>query len=362
MIPAGKAHDFRVRLPLPLNAGPQVRHLGQSFVTPHEQFFVRNHGDVPILDPQRYRLRIEGEVRQPFHLSLRELKERFPVRQVTATLQCAGNRRQELMAAKPIDGELGWGAEAIGTAVWTGVRLADVLALAQVSGEARHVELAGHDRTQREGGSWSFGGSIPIDKALAPEVLLAWGMNGAPLAPLHGAPLRLVVPGYVGARSVKWLEAVRLRRDPSENYFQAHAYRLFGPETDPGNVVWEEGEMLGEIPLTSIITSPAPEAQLLPGRTVIEGVALAPCGLSLDRVEVSADGGTSWHAARIAESAEPWAWRPWWLVLDLPEGRHEIVARAWDSEGRTQPQHPRDVWNFKGYLNNSWPRVAVRCE
>ncbi|MFN8176477.1 MAG: molybdopterin-dependent oxidoreductase [bacterium] len=359
-VTTGKAPDFRIRQQQPLNAGPRLSRLGEALVTPVEHFFVRNHGDVPSPDPERHRLRVSGHVSRSLDLSLAELS-RFPQREVVATLQCAGNRREEMMALRPIPNELDWGSEAVGNARWAGVALADVLAAAMPAESAVHVELIGLDEAERHGTRFAFGGSIPLAKALGSEVLLAVAMNGRPLEAVHGAPLRAVVPGYIGARSVKWLSEIRLRATPSENYFQARAYRLFAPDVRAENVVWEEGIMLGELPVNSIITAPPSGAELDSGRVRIEGLALVGGGRRIERVDVSANGGTEWRSAQLDAGAGPWAWRLWSCELDLPPGTHEIVARAWDSAAQTQPEHVAQVWNFKGYMNTAWPRVTIRC-
>jgi sulfite oxidase len=356
-----KAPDFQVRQDRPFNGGPQLASLARSFVTPLEQFFVRSHGDVPTIDRDRHRVRVSGDVRRPLELSLADLAARFARREVTATLQCAGNRRAEMTAHRPTPGELGWGSEAIGNAVWAGVALADVLAAAEPLPSAAHVELVGADEAERHGDRFPFACSIPLDKAVGREVLVAVEMNGLPLEPLHGAPLRAVVPGCIGARSVKWLREIRLRSAPSENYFQARAYRLFAPEITAENVVWENGVMLNETSVTSIITAPAAGAVLPAGDVRIEGVALAGGGRRIERVEISTDGGSRWHVVRLDPAADRWSWRLWSCDRALPAGEHEVIARAWDSAGQTQPARVDEIWNFKGYMNNARHRVAFRC-
>jgi sulfite oxidase len=355
-----KAPDFRIRQERPLNAGPRLARLTETFVTPVEHFFVRNHGDVPQLEAERHRLRVSGHVSRPLDLSLLEL-ERFPRREVAATLQCAGNRREEMMAFRAIPDELPWGSEAVGNAVWSGVALADVLAAAAPTEHAAHVELVGTDEAERHGKRFAFGGSIPLAKALGGEVLLAFAMNGLPLEAVHGAPLRAVVPGYIGARSVKWLSEIRLRATPSENYFQARAYRLFAPDVRAENVVWDEGIMLGEVPVGSIITQPSSGAELAAGPVRIEGLAFVGGGRRIERVDVSTDEGAAWRSAQLDATVSPWTWRLWSCQLDLAPGAHEIVARAWDSAAQTQPEHVAQVWNFKGYMNTAWPRLTIRC-
>lgn len=357
----GKHPDLLVRADRPFNAGPRPDHLRADFVTPTERFFVRNHGDVPELDAADYRLTVRGEVASPLELSLADLA-RLPRRDLVATLQCAGNRRSELIAHKPIPHELPWGSEAISTARWAGVALADVLAAARPNERARHVAFTGLDETERHGRRFRYGGSIPIEKALAGDALLATEMNGAPLPAVHGFPVRAVVPGWIGARSVKWLREIEVREEPSDNYFQRIAYRLFPAAVGPDDVDWESGAMLGELALNSIVTSPESGAKLT-GETVrVAGVAIAGDGREVIRVEVTADGGATWRSAALEPSSERWAWRFWSLDLELPPGQHEIAARAWDSAAQTQPSEVGHVWNFKGYMNNAWHRVRFELE
>ena len=359
-LPFGKQSGVLVRQADPFNGGPAPELLRRGFVTPNELFFVRNHGDVPAVDPASYRLTVDGLVRRPLSLTLDEIHH-FPKTTVTATLQCAGNRRLEMMAVEPIPHELPWGTEAVSNATWGGTPLRDVLAAAEPRSRARHAAFTGLDETERHGHRFCFGGSIPLDKARGPEVLLAYEMNGEPLPPVHGAPLRVVVPGYIGARSVKWLQAITLRETPSDNYFQARAYRLFPSHMRPETVDYEAGLMLGDFPVTSVICAPLEGERLPAGPATVAGWALAGGGRRIERVDVSVNGGRDWTVATLASESAPWSWRLWEAVLDLPAGEHEIVCRAWDSAAHTQPEHPAQVWNFKGYVNNAWHRVRVSC-
>jgi sulfite oxidase len=168
-----------------------------------------------------------------------------------------------------------------------------------------------------------------------------------------------VVPGWIGARSVKWLTRVNLREEPSENYFQSKAYRLFPPQTGPENVVWETGLMLGEFNVSSVISTPAPGDTLPSGDTVVRGWAFAG-ERRVERVDVSADGGRTWQTADLEPEKARWTWRRWETRVTLALGEHEIVCRAWDSAAQTQPENAAQVWNFKGYMNNAWHRVGVR--
>lgn len=353
----GKTADFVVRQEDPFNAGPPLARLPESDLTPRELFFVRNHGGVPAVDPLTWRLTVEGRVRRPFRISLEEL-QRLPRVTVAATLQCAGNRREEMMAISPIPNELGWGTEAISTADWGGVPLREVLTAAEPDAAARHVAFTGLDETERHGHRFCFGGSVPLDKALRPEVLLAYEMNGQPLPPVHGAPLRVVVPGWIGARSVKWLSHITVQEEPSENYFQAKAYRLFPPTMGPDTVDWDRGLMLGPMNVSSVICSPAAGASLAAGPVTVRGWAYAG-ERRVERVDLSVDGGRSWTVADLAPERSPWSWRLWTARVDLGPGDHELVCRAWDTAAQTQPESPAHVWNFKGYMNNAWHRVRV---
>src|SRR4051794_38838668 len=222
----GKRADLIVHEEEPFNAETGLAALAEAPLTATDAFYVRGHGAVPEIDPGGWRLRVHGLVERELGLSLRTLREAFREREVTATLQCAGNRRAGLMAIRDIAGEAPWGPGATGTATWSGIALADVLALAGPLHEAAHVEFSGADVCHEARPPQRFAGSIPLDKARRPEVLLAWAMNGEPLTAVHGAPLRVVVPGYIGARSVKWLERIDVRARPCEGYFQHVVYRL----------------------------------------------------------------------------------------------------------------------------------------
>src|SRR2546425_5627634 len=223
-----------VRCAEPYNAGPPLETLRMSLLTPVQLFFVRNHGTVPVVDTAAYRLTVTGLVNRDLRLSLPALQQKFAPSTVAATLQCAGNRRRELNAVRSIEGEIPWDAEAVGTATWTGVPLGAVLRAAGVRARGRYVHLLGLDSVATD--TQGFGGSIPLEKTMRPEGPLAYEMNGSPLLPVHGFPLRVVVPGYIGARSVKWLRSISVAAEPSHNYFQSHAYKLF-PSHDSAQTV-----------------------------------------------------------------------------------------------------------------------------
>jgi sulfite oxidase len=354
----GKHPSFVVKEQAPLNGGVPVDRLVREALTPADHFFVRSHAAVPRLDPAVQRVSVSGSVRYHRTFTLADLQQEFPSVTLVAALECAGNRRDELIALRPVPGELPWSSEAIGNAEWTGVPLAAVLDAAQVLPGAAHVVFSGVDRVTKEGRSFGFGGSVPLAKAASPEVLLAYAMNGEPLRPEHGAPLRVIVPGYIGARSVKWLGQITVQPRPSDNYFQARAYKLFPPDVDAHTADWNAGVMLGEIPVNSVIASPTDGAIVAAGPQAVSGYALSGRG-GIAAVEISSDGGRTWQAATTAAQASPWAWCLWELAVDLPAGEHELAVRARDAAGHAQPERLRDVWNFKGYANNAWHRVRI---
>lgn len=353
--PFDKSPSFVVYDRDPLNGGAPPAEAAATQRTPIDRFFVRNHGPVPDLDPATFRLRVEGRVRRPLELGLADLAASTPRISVPAVLQCAGFRRQELLEVAPIPGELPWGEEPAGSALWSGFRLADLLAAAGPDEGAAHVAFVGLDRCAAGGGETAFGGSIPLAKALSPEVLLADTMNGAPLPAVHGGPLRVVVPGYIGARSVKWVHRIELRDTPSENHYQAKAYRWL---PDARTEV-ESAEMLGELWINTLVTAPAQGDRLAAGEVTVSGWAVAAEGVA--RVEVSGDGGATWVAADLADEESPWDWRLWSARLDLAPGAHTLLARAFDRAGRAQPETAAERWNRKGYMNNAWHRVAINA-
>jgi sulfite oxidase len=358
----GKRADMVVHESEPFNAEPPRAALAGLPVTPVESFYSRNHGPVPSLDAASWRLRVDGLVATPLTLTLAELRERCAERTVLATLQCAGNRRAGLVDVRDIPGEDPWGPGAISTAVWAGAALRNVLAAAgATTGPDTHVEFAAPDVSQRADPPQPYGSSVPAAKALTPDVLLAWSMNGQPLPAVHGGPVRVVVPGYVGARSVKWVERITVREGPSDNYFQATAYRLLPAESDPDHAGSGVGLSLGPMGLQADILAPDDGAELSPGAVPVAGYAFGGGERSVARVDVSVDGGVSWQQAELDPAGSPWSWQLWQTTVNLPAGAVEITARAWDTAGSAMPESPGPLWNPKGYVNNSWARVRVTC-
>lgn len=343
----------------PYNAEPPRTALAGLDLTPVDAFYHRNHAaTMPRPDPAAWTLRVDGLVERPATFSLGCLRARFREHAEIVTLQCAGNRRAGLAEVADLPGETPWGPGATGTARWAGVRLADVLRDVGVEADGTDVVLTGADVSDEPGDPEPYAVSVPLEKALAPEVLLAWSMNDAPLPAAHGAPVRVVVPGWIGARSVKWLERVAVADGPAQGHFQAVAYRLLPADATPAR---GRGVPLGAIAVNADVLAPADGATVRAGPVHITGYALAGGDRTVVRVDVSTDDGTTWAQADLAPAASRWSWRHWHADLDLPPGTTRVVARAWDSAAGTQPSDPAQLWNPKGYVNNAWARVTLHA-
>jgi sulfite oxidase len=343
----------------PLNAGTPLDLLRRAFFTPQEHFYLRSHGTIPLITKASYRLAVGGMAQRRLEFTCEELQTRFTEHTVAATLVCAGSRRNELAAVRPIPDEILWGADPIGTAIWRGARLRDVLQAAGIGSDTRYVAFTGLDQAWIAGAWAHFGASLALDKALSPDVLLAYALNDTPLTPEHGAPVRLVVPGYIGARSVKWLQEITLQDHPSTNPFQALDYKTFPPDIRENTANWEHGKTLEELDLNAVMCMPQEGETLMAGPNKIQGYAIGGQGGPVARVELSLDQGATWQQASIVERADPWAWCFWEATLNLPPGTCQITVRAWDVSGQTQPEQVEPLWNFKGYVNTAWQHVHV---
>jgi len=356
----GKRDDMIVHEDEPYNAEPPREAMAGQDVTPVDTFYSRSHGPVPDIEARVWTLRVDGMVARPATFSLDELQRLFSEHTETATLQCAGNRRAGLIAVADIPGEAPWGPAATATGRWAGVRLTDLLRHVGVDASATDVAFLGADLCDEADPPQGFGGSIPLRKAQETEVLLAWSMNGDPLTPLHGSPVRMVVPGYIGARSVKWLERITVQDRPSQNFFQASTYRLLPPDVDPASTGPGDGVELGLVAVNSDVLSPADGAEVPIGPTTVTGYAFAGGDRTVARVDVSTDGGRTWRQAELGEQLSRWTWRHWSITVDVPAGEIDVRARAWDSSAALQPELAEQVWNPKGYVNNSWARTRLR--
>jgi sulfite oxidase len=343
----------------PYNAEPPLHRLRAAFLTPRRIFYVRSHGTIPSLDAATHVITVDGRVGKTLRLTAPALQAAFRHRTVIATIQCAGNRRADLQQVAPTSGDP-WAPGAIGNAEWTGIRLADLLQAAETErDDTLHIAFAACDICETKGKRINYGASIPLGKAMSPEVLLAWAMNGEPLAPKHGYPLRAVVPGFAGVRSPKWLVGITVQDHPSDKPFQAEDYKLFPPNVTEETANPAGGMCINDMPLNSAICEPARYAVLPQGAAILRGYAIATAR-SVARVDVSANDGKSWHQAELETAdVQPWSWTFWHASIDLPRGEHVLAVRAWDSAGQTQPARPDDVWNYKGYLCAAWHRVPV---
>jgi sulfite oxidase len=345
----------------PRNAEPKLDDLVQSWITPNKYFYVRSHAPNPEIDPTKFSLQIEGMVNQTLSLSLEDLRE-FREHTVTATLTCAGNRRVEFNQEREVGG-VQWGPGAIGNATWTGVRLADVLRKAEVLESARHVWFEGLDEIDHNEEIIPFGASIPIEKALPSSddeigALLAYDMNGSPLTADHGFPLRTVVPGYIGARSVKWLGRIIVSDQPSTNHYVAGAYKIVRESSD---LDWSEAGPIYRYPINAAIAADA-DMMLKAGNVALKGYVL-PSGISgakVKRVLVSTDSGKSWTSAELIGQEQDYCWRLWKANVRVTTATTELLVRATDSSGAFMPA--KTPWNAKGYLQNSWFRLPVKIQ
>ena len=321
-------------------------------VTPPGLHYVLVHYDIPAIDPATWRLEIGGAVRRPRTLTLDDLRSR-PAVSRRVTLECAGNGRAQL-TPRPVSQP--WLVEAVGTAEWTGTPLAPLLREAGVDPDAVDVVFTGADHGVERGVEQDYARGLSCVDALRDEVLLAYEMNGAPLPPQHGFPVRLVVPGWYGMAHVKWLVRIDVLARPFEGYQNTVAYRLLDDRD-------ADGEPVTRIRPRALIAPPGwPDFMsrarfARPGRHVIEGRAWSGRA-PITGVEVSSDGGRSWQTATVHDGDEhPWAWRRWSYEWDASPGQHELIARATDAEGDAQPLEPD--WNRQGMTNNVVQRVPV---
>ncbi len=322
-------------------------------VTPTGLHYLLVHFDIPAVDAVSWRLRVDGLVEHPLELSLDDLRSR-PRTTLPVTLECAGNGRARLQP-RPLSNP--WLLEAIGTAEWTGTSLGPLLDEAGIRDEAVELVFTGADHGVQGGMEQDYQRSLSIAEVHRPEVLLADEMNGAPLQPQHGFPLRLVVPGWYGMTSVKWLHRIEAVAEPFEGYQQARTYRYKTDADDPGIPV-------SHIRVRALMTPPGipdffTRRRLVDaGRVTLHGRAWggrAP----IRRVEVGVDG--SWSEATLAASMGDWAWRGWTFAWDATLGEHEVACRATDADGDAQPLEA--PWNYGGMGNNSVQaiRVTVRA-
>lgn len=322
----------------------------RSWVTPNTFFFVRNHFPAPEIDPSAWRLQVHGRVREPHAWTWQELN-RLPERTVFATMECAGNGRSFLRPAEP---GVQWGAGAVGHAEWTGVPLALVLEQARLLPDAVEVLCEGGDiGTEPDHPEpMLFQRGLPLAKAMDPDTLLAFRMNGEPLSRTHGAPVRLIVPGWYGVCSVKWLERLEVLAAPFEGYFQTKKYTIRQAAPEGERVV-----SLTRMAVKSEILRPRPDSDLRPGTNRITGIAWAG-EEAVARVEVSVDGGRTWEAAGLVGPQARYSWTLWEYLWHVEQpGEYELLCRAVTTSGETQP-HAHDPLRGGYVINYARPRAV----
>jgi sulfane dehydrogenase subunit SoxC len=319
-----------------------VERVAGDFLTPNDLFFIRSNGPVSLDIPvDEWRLAVTGLLAQPLELTFADLRA-MKSRTITAFLECSGNSRTRF---SPETDGTPWGNGAIGNAEWTGVPLVDVLNQAGVQPGAIDVVAQGADFPEMQRG-------LPLAVAMNPDVLLVWQMNGEPLPAPHGGPVRLIVPGWSGIASTKWISGIDVIDHPFAGYYNAEIYvfidkdeRVVGP--------------VREVPPKSIIASPAPDATLATGPQQLSGFAWSGYA-GIATVEVSTDGGASWSPAAIVEEAGPLSWVRFVYDWDAVPGEAVLAARAVDQRGISQPI--TDEWNARGYLMNAIELVPVTVE
>jgi sulfane dehydrogenase subunit SoxC len=317
--------------------------------TPTGLHYLVVHWDIPPAEAESWRLSIDGAVSRPTTLTLADLQSR-PARTLPVTLECAGNGRGWL---EPRPVSLPWLGEAIGTAEWTGVPLADVLDEAGLRADAVEVVFGGSDAGVQGGEEQTYARSLPVAEAMGGDVLLAYAMNGEALQPQHGFPLRLVVPGWYGMASVKWLRSIEVHTQPFDGFQQAVAYRYQSDADDPG-------ERVTRMRVRALMVPPG-IPDFFTRRRYVDAGTIRLFGRAwsgqapVERVEVGIDG--AWVDADLAPPVGPHAWCGWELRWRAEPGEHSLACRATDAAGHTQPT--TSAWNHQGMGNNVVQRLEV---
>ena len=325
-------------------------------LTPTDAFYVRCHMPVPAsIDEAAWRLAVNGEAGTPLSLSVAELRQ-MPAATVTVTLECAGNGRA--FFEPPVAG-IQWRKGAVGTCTWTGVRLSDLLKRAGARSTVTHVWAAGADRPM--GTQPPFVRQVPLAKAPDPGTIVAYAMNGQPIPTAHGAPLRLVVPGWEGAYAIKWLTTLTLATAEHDGFWVQSGYRYPTKRVAPGAAVdAKDLAPLTGLVVKSLITTPLEGAVVPPGKVTVAGFAWAG-EIDIARVDVSTDAGATWQTAQLTGTPEKFAWRRFEFTYDATrQDTHTILSRATDARGNTQPIAPQ--WNPSGYLWNAPDQVRIEVK
>jgi DMSO/TMAO reductase YedYZ molybdopterin-dependent catalytic subunit len=320
-------------------------------ITPTGLHYLLIHYDIPAVNPDEWRLTIAGRVSKPFSLTLEAIKK-WPARSIVVTMECAGNGRAFFTPRRLSQP---WLLEAVGTAEWAGTPLRGILQEAGLERNTTEIVFTGLDRGVEGEQIQYYQRSLSVSEAIREEVLLAYEMNGQPLLPQHGYPLRLVVPGWYGMANVKWLERIEAVTETFQGYQMAQAYRYAQTADGFGEPVTLQKVRALMVPpgVPDFMTR---SRLVSPGAVSLTGRAWAG-RLSISRVEVSVDGGSTWSVARLGEPVSPYAWRSWIHLWNALPGKYTLCVRATDSEGNLQPIRPQ--WNFGGYGNNAIQSVNV---
>ncbi|KAI1610983.1 sulfite oxidase [Exophiala viscosa] len=365
-----KHPDMLHLLQFPYNGEPPKRLVTAKPLTPNSLHFIRNHGGVPDIDPDKWELKMDGLVKTPRTFTLADLQNEdiFPRMEKTVTIQCSGTRRMEQIQMYAGEGDeminAPWAEGAIGTARYVGVSLKKVIkACGGMAEGGKHLEFYGADTYFKQNEVMNYLVSVPWSKVKANEVMLVWEMNGEPLPKIHGFPVRMVVMGYIGARSAKWVYRIKALPHPSRAPVQSKEYLYFNQQVGKHNQLPTMGIQIQEMPVSSAIMAPwSKQVVVHEGKIDMKGWAYSGGGRWPERVEVSADGGFSWYDVPPENLSKKyrWAWRTWEYSLPCDvEGWIELVVRCWDNSINTQPLDVRNSWNWGLHVTQSCHRVKI---
>nr|GAT60909.1 predicted protein [Mycena chlorophos] len=351
-----RSEQLLVQATKPYNAEPPVDALVEFPITPDSLLYCRNHSPVCVYPEETYFVTVKHGDKDVLRISLADLKA-FPKTEVTAVLQCAGNRRKEMGAIKPVNG-VAWASGVVGNCVWAGTRLCDLL---KRVGNQTYTQVCFASYSTFCQDDTFYGASIAADKATSVDgdVLLAYEMNGEPLSPDHGGPLRVVVPRYLGARWVKWLDTIILAMEESPNYYQQRDYKVLPPTVETkaqASELWSKYPSMTALPLNSVIGSVLAIPTESPDKFCLQIKGYALPGPLVDGnvagVEVSIDDGTTWMSADITYQKGKWSWTLWEANLDCVPASGTVYSRARDEAGNVQERI--GAWNLRGVAYNAW--------
>ncbi|KAF4614097.1 hypothetical protein D9613_007697 [Agrocybe pediades] len=330
----------------PFNAEPLASSLVEFPVTPEDLVYCRNHGPVRVFDEAHYSLVIRREDGAERKLSLNDLKVKYPIK------HCAGIRRKEMGDLKPVHG-VPWADGVIANIKWGGVSLSDILAIDGSAPFSGNLQVCFESHATLCQDDLYYGASIPLKKVVEDaNVLLAYEMNDEPLSSDHGGPLRVVVPGFLGARWVKWVDTIIVSHEESSNFYQQRDYKILPPHVDTkekASSMWAKYPSMTALPLNSVVAHVSRVSDYL---LLVKGYAVPGPHTNVQAVEVSIDEGKSWHKTQITYQQGKWSWTLWEIELPCQGGSGTVYSRAIDTEGNSQPRD--GAWNIRGVAYNGW--------